>query len=182
MFPSVTTVLEPYSGIADLRRRFPEVIKAAAERGTLVHGYCEAMAKGFMPVGIRPDLQGYLDSFMLWFENVAEVVAVELRLMHPSLGFHGQMDILCRLKGDAALSVWDYKSAVAVGRTWGPQLGAYFHLAKANSYPVARAGNLRLRKTGRPPLVNECTDTLHRNWNVFLSALNLHNHFKGSRR
>lgn len=36
--------------------------------------------------------------------------ATELRLLDTATGFHGQFDILCRLRGDTALSLWDYKT------------------------------------------------------------------------
>ena len=48
MFPSVTTVLAPFGGIEELKRRFPAVIERAAVRGTAVHGYCEDAAKGLI--------------------------------------------------------------------------------------------------------------------------------------
>lgn len=177
MFPSVTKVLAPYSGIEYLRRRFPGVIERAAERGTAVHGYCESSAKGFPPVGIPNDLRGYWQSFMLWFADVEEVVALELRLFDPVLGFHGQADIICRMRGDRFLSLWDYKTPAVVSPTWGPQVAAYVHLSTINKYPVKRGGAIRLRKSGRRPLVKEYTDSLRRNWNIFVSALNCHNAF-----
>jgi hypothetical protein len=185
MFPSVTKVLEPYSGIEELRRRFPGVVERAAQRGTVVHGYCEGAAKGFPPVGMPDELRGYWKSFMFWFANVREVVAVELRLMDTGMGFHGQADIICRMQGDSALSLWDYKTPDGVYRTWGAQIAAYAHLAVLGGYPVKRAGMIRLRKNGRPPLITEYTDSLRRNWNVFVSALNVHNAFfagKGRRK
>ena len=178
MFPSVTTILAPHSGIDELKRRFPAVIERASARGTAVHGYCEDAAKGLFVMGIPPEHQGYFDSFMLWFADVEEVVATELRLMDMRLGFHGQVDIICRMKGDSFLSLWDYKTPEFTSRTWGPQIGGgYNHLAVVNGYPVKRAGAVRLRKTGRPPLITEYTQSLRRHWNVFVSALNVYNAF-----
>jgi hypothetical protein len=177
MFPSVTKVLAPHSGIEDLKRRFGGVIERAAKRGTAVHGYCESSARGFPPVGIPDDLRGYWQSFMLWFADVEEVIALELRLFDLRLGFHGQADIICRMRGDAVLSLWDYKTPYVISPTWGPQIAAYDHLVNINGYPVRRAGMIRLRKNGRPPLIAEYTNSLRRHWNVFVSALNVHNAF-----
>ena len=177
MFPSVTTILAPHSGIDDLKRRFPSIIERAAVRGTTVHGYCENAAKGLFVMGIEPAYQGYFDSFMHWFSDVEEVVATELRIMDPVLGFHGQMDFICRMRGDSVLSLWDYKTPEFVSLTWGPQTAGYHHLARLDGYPVERAGAIRLRKTGRPPLVKEYTDSLRRHWNTFVSALNVYNAF-----
>ena len=185
MFPSVTKILAPYSGIEDLRRRFPDVIERAAQRGTVVHGYCESSAKGLPPVGIPDTVRGYWQSFMLWFADVEEVIAMELRLFDMALGFHGQMDIICRMRGDRHPSLWDYKTPHVVSPTWGAQIAAYAHLAELGGYPVKRAGMIRMRKTGRPPLITEYTDSMRRNWNVFVSALNVHNAFfagKGRRK
>jgi hypothetical protein len=182
MFPSVTTVLAPFSGIADLQRRFPGVIERAAQRGTVVHGYCESSAKGFPPVGIPEELRGYWESFMCWFADVQEVIACELRLFDIKLGFHGQADIICRMKGDTALSLWDYKTPEVVSPTWGPQIAAYFHLAESSGYQVKRAGMIRLRKSGRPPIITEYTETRRRNWNVFVSALNVYTAFFAGKR
>lgn len=177
MFPSVTTVLAPFSGIEDLKRRFPAIIERAAVRGTAVHGYCEDAAKGLFVVGVPTEYRGYFDSFMHWLADVEEIVATELRIMDPTLGFHGQMDIICRMKGDLSLSLWDYKTPEQVSPTWGPQIAAYEHLARLDGYPVERAGMIRLRKTGRPPLVTEYTNSLRRHWNVYVSALNVYNSF-----
>jgi hypothetical protein len=175
--PSVTTVLAPFSGIEDVKRRFPGVIERAAARGTAVHGYCENAARGLFVMGIPAEHQGYFDSFMRWLSDVAEVVATELRLLDPKLGFHGQLDVLCRLRGDADLSLWDYKTPEYVSPTWGPQIAAYAHLARLAGYPVRRAGLIRLRKTGRAPIVTEYTDSLRRHWNVYVSAINVYNAF-----
>ncbi len=177
MFPSVTQILAPYSGIENLRRRFPGVIERAAERGTMVHGYCESSAQGFPPVGIPDELRGYWQSFMHWFADVEEVIALETRLFDTALGFHGQADIICRMRGDSFLSLWDYKTPAVVSRTWGPQWAGYCHLSNVNGFPVQRGGMIRLRKNGRPPLVKEYTDSMRRHWNTFVSALNCHNAF-----
>lgn len=182
MFPSVTTILAPHSGIDDLKRRFPRIIERASERGTKVHGYCADSAMGLMPIGIPDELRGYFDSFMLWFDDVAEVAATEIRLMDPALGYHGQPDIICRLKGDTALSLWDYKTPEVVSKTWPPQIAGYDNLARINGYPVQRAGMIRLRKTGRRAIVTEYTDGMRRHWNTFVSALNVYNAFYLPRR
>lgn len=174
MWPSVTQVLAPFSGIEDLKRRFPHVLAVASARGTAVHGHCEAIAQGLFPLGIDPEHAGYVDSFMRWFENVEEVAATELRLLDTATGFHGQFDILCRLRGDTALSLWDYKTPEAAGRTWPAQIAAYRHLARVHGYPSARGGMIRLRKTGRPAIIDEYTDTERHDWNVFISALNVY--------
>lgn len=174
MFPSVTQILAPYSGIEELKRRFPAVIERAAARGTAVHGFCESAALGLMPMGVPTEWQGYVDSFFTWFEGVEEVIETECRLFDYKLGFHGQFDILCRMRGDSGLSLWDYKTPEVTNKTWPLQIAAYRHLARIHNYETIRGGMIRLRKSGRLPLISEYTKTERRDWNVFVSALNVH--------
>lgn len=174
MFPSVTQLLAPYSGIDELKRRLPAIIERAAARGTAVHGYCEAAARRLMPMEVFPEWQGYLDSFFYWFQGVEEVVETECRLFDMTLGFHGQFDILCRMRGDRGLSLWDYKTPEVTNKTWPAQIAAYRHLARIHGYETIRGGMIRLRKSGRLPLINEYTTTERRDWNVFVSVLNVY--------
>lgn len=175
MFPSVTQILSPFSGIDAIKRRFPHAIERAAQRGSLVHGFCEGIASGIMPVAVPSELQGYVDSFMLWFERVDEIHSIELRVIDTVMGFHGQYDIICRMRGDAHLSLWDYKTPEASQKTWPLQIAAYRHLAKSQGIETARGGTIRLRKTGRPPLVEDYRKTQARDWSLFVSCLNVHN-------
>lgn len=176
-FPSVTQILEPQSGIAELKRRKPEVLEAAAERGTLVHGYCQGIAEGFPPLEIRPDLEGYVRSFQQWFVNVEHVEHTELRLMDMQNGFHGQFDIVCRLRGDKGLSLWDFKTPEAAQKTWPCQVAAYRHLAKIAGIRTIRGGSVRLRKDGAMPIIGDYTASAHRDWALFVSCLNVYNAF-----
>jgi len=175
MLPSVTTLLAPYSGIEELKRMRPAVIERAAERGSIVHGYCESVASGMMPLDVKPELRGYLDSFYCWFEHVEAVVEVECRLFDFQRGFHGQFDILCRMRGDPGLSLWDYKTPESTNRVWPLQIAAYRHLARIHGHETVRGGMIRLRKSGRPPLIDEYTATERRDWSLFVSVLNVHN-------
>lgn len=174
MFPSVTQVLAPFSGIEELKLRFPHVLETAAARGTAVHGYCEDIAMGFPPVNVQTELSGYVESFQHWFAGVEEVLYLEYRLLDTHMGFHGQFDILCRMRGDKGLSLWDYKTPETFQSTWAAQIAAYRHLARINGIETVRGGTIRLRKTGRPPIINEYTSTERRDWSLFVSAFNVY--------
>lgn len=177
MFPSVTSILARYSGIDDLKSRFPQVIEQAAVRGTAVHAWCEAQAAHLFPPALPEKWQGYAASFCQWFSGVEEVVALERRIFDYRLKFHGQFDIVCRLKGDRHYSLWDYKTSETQNKTWPLQIAAYRHLARIEGIETVRGGMIRLRKSGKPPLVNEYTATAKKDWNLFVSALNIHLNF-----
>lgn len=175
--PSVTQILSPFSGIENLKLRYPDRLIAAAKRGTLVHSYCESLVQGFPALDIRPDLQGYVTSFKLWLNQVERIHCTELRLIDLNLGFHGQFDLVCQLKGDSYLSLWDIKTPEAAQKTWPLQVAAYRHLAKVNALPTARGGTIRLRKNGQLPIVLDYAKTAQHDWALFVSCLNVYNKF-----
>ena len=177
MFPSVTTILSPFSGIEELKRRFPDIIENAARRGTLVHNHCESISLGFPPFNIEREALPYVESFKRWFDNVQEVRMVETRFMDTKIGYHGQFDIVCRIKGDLSYSLWDYKSPLALHKTWKPQTAAYRHLAELHNIDIGRHGTIRLRKTGKLPIIDEFTKTYNNDWQLFISCLNVFKSF-----
>jgi len=177
MFPSVTTILSPFSGIEELKKRFPQLIATAAYRGSLVHNYCESISLGFSPLFMEEEAQPYVESFKRWFDNVQDVKFVETRLMDSRIGYHGQFDIICRIKGDLSYSLWDYKTPQAGHKTWKPQTAAYRHLAELHDIEIGRHGIIRLRKSGNSPIIDEHTNTYNRDWQIFISCLNVYNNF-----
>lgn len=177
MFPSVTTILAPYSGIAEIKKRYPDIIARAAERGTAVHKYCEDAANFLFPAALPENWQGYGESFLKWLAQVDEVIRTETRFFDYDMKFCGQFDIICRMKGDKHLSLWDYKSSEVKDKTWPLQIAAYRHLARREGLETKRGGMIRLRRSGRPPLIDEYTATERRDWNLFVSALNIHLNF-----
>lgn len=175
LFPSVTQILAPFSGIEELKRRFPDRIAHAAERGTLVHNACEDIARGYLPMNVSDEIQPYIESFMYWFDKVESVHLLETRLIDTTIGYTGQFDIVCKMKGDTSLTLVDYKSPVAVSKTWKPQLAAYRHLAEIHNIDIGRHASLRIRKNGKPALLDEFTSTYTFDWNLFISCLNVYN-------
>ncbi len=183
MFPSVTQILQPHTGMDELMRRFPAAIQAAAARGTAVHAACEAVAANLPAIGVSPEHWGYVNSFFAWFANVEEVVMTETRLYDYTLGYHGQFDLLCRMRGDKFLSLWDYKTPDKTAKTWPAQIAAYRHLGEVNNLPsISRGGTIRLRKNGTLPIVNDFSKTYRQDWNVFISCLNVYNAYYRSKK
>lgn len=176
--PSVTQVLRPF---VDLSKIPPDVLAAAAERGTRVHGLCAAVAQRLWIPSVPDECRGYVDSFRSWFPVVVEVVAAEVELVDEVLGFKGHPDLIVRIEGDEGLTVVDLKTPVSTHTTWKAQLAAYHHLAEHNGHTlIIRNISLRLSWEGRPPQVDEY---LHqeRDFAAFLSALNAWRYFKGGR-
>lgn len=174
--PSVTQVLgiyQDFSGVPAHRLAY------AADRGTRVHSACAAIALGaFMPA-LDIDIEGYVESFRKWFESSVEsICAVERRLVHPRLGYHGQPDLICRVWGDHDLTVIDYKTPAQKQRVWAAQVAAYAALAEANMYgTVWRGASLRLDSTGRQPKFDQYR-VKHEDLAAFVQALGAYRYFK----
>lgn len=176
--PSVTTILAPWSDFSGIR---PEVLQAAAERGSKVHRACAAIASGLWAPQMPDEVSGYIESFKSWFHTaVEEVISVEPSFSHPLYGYMGHPDMLARLKGDTGLTLVDYKTPLAQAKSWRLQLAAYAELAEANGQNIQRVIALRLRKTGTLPVVDEYTGTLASNLATFLACLQAWRYFKGA--
>jgi hypothetical protein len=176
-FPSTTTVLGAYSGFDAVR---PDRLELACARGTAVHTACLAHAGNSFFFDIKPELQGYYDSFVLWFNTMVDtVIEVEPLWEDHKWGYCGSPDLLLILKGEQDISIWDLKTSKSSGKTWCGQLASYRNLALANGYDrIGRVGSLRLKLDGSMPLadVYEYSD---RDFNAFLSALNAYRYFHG---
>lgn len=179
MLPSVTQILSPFSGIEKIKEIRPDIIEKACIRGTYVHKTCEQILTSSFPViDIQEEYKGYIESFLYFKEMIEEVIFVEKRFFDKSLGYHGQPDIFCRLKGDNGFSLWDWKTPYSSHKIWALQIAGYKHLIEHNcSYKVERQGMIRLRKDGNKPIINEYTNTYHQDFALFVSCLNVYKHF-----
>lgn len=176
--PSVTQVLGLF---ADWDKIPPLVLAHAAARGTKVHKICTSLALGMPMFAPIPDeCAGFVESWQRWFEHVEEVHALEERLYHPIMGYHGQPDIICRMRGEDSFVVVDYKTPAQPQKTWTGQGAAYLALCRVNyaGLPMSRSFTLRLSKTGGQAIVDEHTDH-DRYYAAFISALTAWKFFKG---
>ncbi len=174
MLPSVTAVISPwadFSGIA------PEVLENAARRGTDVHRICGCIAQGVWFPEIPQDCAGFIESFRGWFPVVEEVVLSEGELSDAALGYCGHPDLICRIRGDRALTLIDFKTPATKSPLWRAQLAAYKHLAVVNGYEVERVGSLRLKRDGKAPIFDEYTGGSAMDLAGFVAALNCHRYF-----
>lgn len=175
--PSVTTVLAPYSDFSNVR---PDVLEAASERGSMVHRACGAMAKGVWAPRVPDEYAGYVESFSIWLHQAVEdVLLVEPELVHPVHGYCGHPDLIVRIKGDETYSLPDLKTPAVTYKPWRVQLAAYRELSEANGYPIGRVFSVRLKKNGKPPIINEYTSSMTGDFSIFLSCLNVWKFFKG---
>jgi len=76
---SVTQVLQPFADFSGIR---PEVLEAAADRGTRVHSACLAKAAGAWSKPLPESEVGYYESFCAWMNNVESV-----SIVHPVFVF-----------------------------------------------------------------------------------------------
>lgn len=177
-YPSVTQVIPSnFAGIS------PEVLEAAADRGTEVHQACALHARNlFVTAFSSPDREGYFNSFVEWFDKyVVEVFYVEHEFIDEAFGFLGHVDLVCLLV-DGRLVVVDLKTPAAESKTWRLQLGAYKYLVFTHlhkngfKYQVVDCMSLRLMKTGKEAKAVVYEEGIN-DFAVFLSCLNVHRFF-----
>jgi hypothetical protein len=177
--PRVTEILSPYS---DFSKIPPDVLQAAAERGTEVHAACAAYAHNlWLPV---PDeLDGYLRSFKAWFDRyVVEVLAVEEEVVHPAFGYIGHVDLIATVAGirpKQTVAVVDFKSPAVASRSWNCQIAAYLE-ASRERYGTEVAGALMLKADGSLPKMIWLEDG-NQAFNAFTGILSGFNYLKGGK-
>ena len=164
--PSVTQILDPLQELDGIPRH---ILEAAAAFGTNVHLACHLLNQGVLDEdALDPALVPYLTGWRTFLSDVSGVViGSEVRVINRQLRYAGTLDSLVRIKGVTELV--DIKATAAIPRTVGPQTAAY---AQALGEPRIKRRVVQLRRDGTysTERLNESTD-----WNLFLSALNVHN-------
>lgn len=171
----VTEALSPFCDFSMIR---PEVLEAAAARGTAIHSYCTAYAQGlWAPLPLNGD--GYCESFKRWMGlYVAEVYFAEVELTDPLLGFTGHPDLGVKLT-DGRRVIVDIKTPATEQKTWKAQIAAYKHLASREYPEIGFTGgmSLRLSKDGLSAK-GTVYESGPEDFAAFLSALNCFRYFK----
>lgn len=173
--PRVTEILKPFSNIEYIK---PDILKNAAARGTLVHGYCAAIAKdAWLPESmIDQELKGYVKSFNLWKDaQVLKFPIVEKRFQDDKAGFTGQLDMVI-LGTDKELYLVDLKTSARPQKTHPIQMAAYKHLLLLNNVRVKAAILVYLHKDGDFPEILRF-DNLENETQVFFNALDCYKFF-----
>jgi len=168
--PSVTQVLDPLLELDGIPR---DVLEAARVFGQHVHEACHLMVRGELDWSrLDPALVPYIEGARRFIEESGIVIiASELAVTGAREGVMcaGTLDIAGVMR--EAEWIIDYKATSSIPRTVGPQTAAYerFYRMQRGGRPRRRAcvqlrpGDYRLH------VLNDPAD-----WNVFLSALNLH--------
>lgn len=178
--PSVTTVLGLFADFSMVR---PDILKAACERGTAVHGAIHIHISGGFACP-DPDHRGYFDSACRWIDaHVKRVVLAEHRMRCEA--YHGKPDLIAELN-DGTIALIDWKTALAAGKTWPVQTAAYrnlyelYRIGKMSDLPFCgRNIGIRPKKDGKLAIVNDHSATYDRDMNLWWSALNWYNYLKG---
>jgi len=173
IYASVTEVLQPWT---DFSRIKPEVLEAAALRGTAVHDICATIARGLPVINTPQEIEGRVISFRRWFDlMVDEVLLVEERLVNTDLGYHGEPDLIIRAKSKEIILI-DNKTPVQLVKAWQLQCAGYWNLAVKKGITPDKCGSLRLHPDGGIAKMEYYNNNLQ-DFNMFLQALNLHRFF-----
>lgn len=176
----VTEVLKPFCDFSSID---PKVLENAADRGTRTHAFCEAYALNLFLPEVDKDCKPYFDSYCYWFDRmVDEVYHVEPRINHERYRLSGQIDLICRLKGDDCISIVDLKTPQVIADSWKLQTAAYKILTESIDIKVSRRMCLQLSRVGAPPKVVEYDDH-EKHERLYLAALELYHFFnQGNKR
>lgn len=160
----------------------PDVLERACIRGSDFHRLAALHAQNLWIDEVPESCAGFFKSFTKWFDEFAEeVVMVEQTLVHPTLNYMGTPDIIVRIKGDKGLTLIDWKTPLALSKSWRLQLAAYKALADVNGFlqSLDRVASLQPHPDGGRAKFQGYTKSLTQDFNVFLSMLNVWRYFNG---
>ncbi len=143
----VTDALYFISGLSQID---PEIRKNAANRGKIIHEFCDALIKGIEISHMNNPYPGYIDSFRKWMKGLI-FVNNPGRLYCDEYGITGEFDAI--YMNDSGLVLVDFKTPVSESKTWRLQLSAYAYLAKKFGLNIQRIEVVKLNKDGKPPKV-----------------------------
>jgi hypothetical protein len=172
---SVTEAFSPYISFDFVSQ---QVLAAACDRGSRVHdAVAQDLAGEFFAMDI--DIAGYFAAYQQFALNIDEIVVIEKRMQSDQYQYTGQVDLVCRMRGDSGLTMVDWKTSVAASKSWSLQVAAYAHLAEQEGIKIDRTIAVQLGREGNFK-VNEYRD-LAKNFNRFLSALTTYQFFNPKR-
>lgn len=163
------TLREGYERVSDVLGQWslmsavpPEILTAAAERGTRVHDAIRDFADG-LPVVLSDEEGGqFYRSFLNWFAAEKPVFeAWERRMYDDDLMLTGRIDAVMQYKGQKVLVDWK-TSRAPNPIIWNMQANFYMYLLRQNGMGFdfgARAVFVRLNKLGELPNMYEYTFT-----------------------
>lgn len=170
--PSMTTIMEPLKdkvyGTVD-----PELIAAAARKGTVVHNAIENYLK-YDFVDCPKEQEGYLDAFHEWLMKYEPTVeAVEARVYHKILRYAGTCDLICQING--ARTLVDYKTSYTVQpMLHSVQLEGYARAWDSHGVQIDDRIILHLKKDGKYSVYHYPASAEH--YSVVSALMTLHSY------
>lgn len=162
-YPSVNTILDVYpkgygyiQWLKDLGSDSEKVMERAAEQGSKIHDAIDKYLAGEEIKWIEGEKDNYtLDEWLMILKFVdfyktfkPEVIAHEVSLVSPKLGFGGTIDMVCKLNGE--YWIIDYKSGNSIYKNNKIQISAYKELwNESKEEKVTRIGCLHLKSMTR---------------------------------
>jgi hypothetical protein len=168
-FPSVTTILKPYSGLEHVDR---DLLERAAEFGTHVHEACHLFNMGALEwASLDEPLVPYVRAWESFLEDTGAVVLLsEHRVVSERNGFAGTLDTVVFWGKSNRLI--DIKSAASTPKTVGMQLAAYAEAhAEMTGERIRDRHCVRLASDGRYASTKHADPS---DWSRFKAALILH--------
>lgn len=164
----------------------PDKLEFACQRGSDFHRLAALHAQNLWIDEIPESCAGFFRSFVGWYANfVEETNLVEQTLVHSPLGFQGTPDAIVKIRGDSGYTMIDWKTPLALSKSWRLQLAAYRELAWVNGFPgvrsLDRVASLQPRVDGGLAKFTEYTRSLTEDWNMFRSMLNVFKFFQGGK-
>jgi hypothetical protein len=169
-FPSVTGILEPYTGLSYVDR---ELLHKAAEFGNHVHLACHLHDRGELDEAtLDQALVPYLDGWKRFLDDSGAIVILsEYRVASRKHGFAGTFDKLLFWGKSERLA--DIKSGSVLPKTVGPQTAGYVEgYAEETGQRIRDRYCIHLPGDGKYKS-HKLTDA--RDWSIFKSCLNVHN-------
>lgn len=153
-YDRVTDILFCYSCLGDIDK---SVLKRAADRGTLIHNAADCIIADIPMDDIPDEYTGYINSFKLWMDGKT-FLSKPARFYDDELMITGECDGL--YQQNDIITLFDLKTPVREGSTWGMQGAAYAYLAKKLGYQIDRVEFIKLSKEGRYPAVYQYPDVI----------------------
>lgn len=153
-YDRVTNILFAFSGLTVVD---PHVLQRAADRGTFVHDTCDLIINDLPTDDIPEDFQGYIDSFKLWAEGKTFLPKPD-RFFCDDLMITGECDGI--YEQDGIVTLFDLKTPLREGKTWGMQGSAYAYLAKHYGHKIDKVEFVKLDKGGKAPKAYIYPDTM----------------------
>jgi hypothetical protein len=171
-FPSVTHILEPYTGLEFVDR---ELLRKAAEFGNHVHLACHLYDRGELDEDtLDPELVPYLDGWKHFLDDSGAIVILsEYRVASRKHGYAGTFDKM--LFWGKSNRMVDIKSGSVLPKTVGPQTAAYVEAYAEENCRIRDRYCIHLPGAGKYKS-HRLTDA--RDWNIFKAALVMHNWYQ----